>query len=695
MDIICMDRDQAKARIGKLKKLINHHRYLYHVLDRQEISPEALDSLKKELFDLEQQFPEFVSPDSPTQRVGGEPLEKFNKIRHSKPMISLNDAFSREDMESWEKRTAKLLDPGEKARVDFFCEPKLDGLAIELVYQNGILQTGSTRGDGLIGEDITQNLKTIEAIPLQLRDPDDVLDGLREKGLNAVAEKFLQTKRIDIIVRGEVVITRKDFDKINLEQEKKGMPSYANPRNLAAGSLRQLDSRIAAARRLDANVYGIVSAIGQKTHQEEHEILHILGFKTNNKYSRFCEKMEEVFACHDYWQKNRQKIPYEIDGIVARINSNEIFEKLGTAGKAPRGAIAYKFPLKQASTVVENIQVQVGRTGTMTPVAILKPVEAGGVMISRATLHNEDEIKRLGLKIGDTVIVGRAGDVIPQIVKVLPELRSGKERKFEMPKKCPSCGAGLIKPKGEAVWRCPNPECFCRKERYLSYFVSKNAFDMAGLGPKVLEQLLDRGLISDPADLFFLKEGDLEPLERFAEKKANKIIEAIQAKKEITLPKFIFSLGIRNVGEQTSVDLAEAFGSVEKLQSAGIDDLQKIKDVGPVAAKFIREFFQNKKNLKFLDKLKEAGIKINSFKKRNSGQELSGLAFVFTGEMLSLSRSKAKDAARERGGSVSESVSKNTDFVVAGKNPGESKMAKAKKLGTRVIAEEDFLKMIK
>lgn len=690
-----MDRIQARTRIEKLKKLINRHRYLYHVLDKQEISSEALDSLKKELFDLEQKFPEFIFKDSPTQRVGGKPLEKFKKIRHLKPMLSLNDAFLREDMENWAKRAAKLLSPGEATEMDFFCEPKLDGLAIELVYEKGILQTGSTRGDGLEGEDITQNLKTIEAIPLKLRDLAEVVAELKKEGLAASADKFLKEGKINIIARGEVIIKKKDFEKINKEQEKIGMPLYSNPRNLAAGSLRQLDPKITAFRRLDASVYEIASDVMQKTHQEEHKILHILGFKTNNNYSCFCRNMQEVFTDYDYWREHREKIPYEIDGIVVRINSNKIFEKLGAAGKAPRGAIAYKFPLKQAVTVIEDIQVQVGRTGAMTPVAFLKPVEVGGVMVSRATLHNEDEIKRLGLKIGDTVVVGRAGDVIPQIVKVLPELRSGKERLFLMPQKCPSCGTKLDRAKGEIAWRCPNPSCFSRKERYLAYFVSRSAFDIVGLGPKVLEQLLDQGLISDPADLFFLKEGDLLPMERFAEKKARNIIEAIGLKKEISLPKFIFSLGIRNIGEQASIDLAENFGSLEKLQNAKIEDLQKMKDIGPVSAKSVYDFFQNKENLKFLEKLNKAGIKILPHQSKKTNQKLSGLTFVFTGEMLSLSRNEAKEAARSKGAKTTEAVSKNTSFIVAGANPGESKMAKAKKLGTKVIAEEEFLKMIK
>ena len=690
-----MDREKAGARIEKLKKLVDRHRYLYHVLDRQEISPEALDSLKKELFGLEQLFPELISPDSPTQRVGGKPLDKFTKVRHEAPMISLNDAFARDDMEDWLARISKLLSPDDLKKMDFFCEPKLDGLAIELVYRDGALAVGSTRGDGIFGEDITNNLKTIEAIPLRLREIRDVLGDLEKEGLSGAFRKFSKEKKIDVVVRGEVVIAKNDFKKMNKQQEKAGLAMYANPRNLAAGSLRQLDPKVAALRRLDSNIYDITSDAGQNTHEEGHRILHILGFKTNNKYSRFCKNLEEVLGYREHWQKNREKIPFEIDGVVARVNNNAIFEKLGVAGKAPRGAIAYKFPLKQATTIVEDIKVQVGRTGAMTPVAYLKPVEVGGTLVSRATLHNEDEIARLGLKIGDSVVVGRAGDVIPQIVKVLPELRTGKEKRFKMPKNCPACGTELVKVSGEVAWRCPNPDCFSRKERYFAYFVSKNAFDIVGLGPRVLEQLLDQGLISDPADLFGLKEGDLVPLERFAEKKAGKIVEAIQSKKEIALSKFIFSLGIRNVGEQTSIDLANRFGSIGDLEKAEFDELEKVNDVGPVVAGSIREFFQQKSSLNFLSKIEAAGIKILAPKAGRTSSKLAGMTFVFTGEMLSLSRSKAKELAREFGGDVSESVSKNISYVVAGANPGSSKMEKAKKLGTKVIGEEEFLGMIK
>ena len=483
-----MNKNEAQKRIEKLKDLINHHRYLYHVLNKEEISESALDSLKKELFDLEQSFPEFITPDSPTQRVGGKSLNAFKKVEHQETMRSLNDAFSREDMDNWENRNKKLLS-GEK--IEYYCEPKLDGLAIELIYSKGILAIGATRGDGAIGEDVTQNIKTIEAIPLKLRAEKDIINDLKKEGL--------PFKQFDnVVVRGEAIITKKEFDKTNKERVKIDLPPYANPRNLAAGSLRQLDSKITSERNLDADVYDLVTDFGQKTHDEEHRILKALGFKTNNKHNKLCRNMDEVFDFYAYWQKNREKLPYEIDGLVISINSNEIFNKLGVAGKAPRGAIALKFPLKQSTTIVEDIKIQVGRTGAMTPVAVLKPVEINGVVISRATLHNDQEIERLGLKIGDTVVVGRAGDVIPEVIKVFPELRTGKEKNFKMPADCPSCETKLVKPENEIVWRCPNSNCFSRKIGWFKHFVSRSAFSIDGLGPKIIEKFIEEGLLSDP-----------------------------------------------------------------------------------------------------------------------------------------------------------------------------------------------------
>jgi len=684
-----MTKEETRKRIEKLKEIINHHRYLYHVLDRQEISEAALDSLKKELFDLEQEFPEFITSDSPTQRVGGKPLKKFEKVRHPEPMISLNDAFSEKDMEDWLKRISKLLTQEEISEIHFYCEPKLDGLAIELIYENGIFKIGSTRGDGTIGEDVTQNLKTIEAIPLRLRIP----HYFSKEERKLIDQIKWEKSGGRVVARGEAIITKKEFEKVNKEQIKKGLPPYANPRNLAAGSIRQLDPRITAQRRLDSNCYELLTDFGQETHEEKHKILKALGFKTNNKYSKHCRNLNEVSEFHKNTRRLREKFPYEIDGITVIVNDIKIFEKLGVVGKAPRGAIAYKFPLKQATTIVEAISVQVGRTGALTPVAILKPVEVGGVTISRATLHNEDEIKRLGVKIGDTVIIGRAGDVIPDIVKVLPELRTGKEKEFKMPKTCPTCGTKLVKPDIEVVWRCPNPRCFARRRECFYHFVSKSAFDIVGLGPKIIDRLIDEGLVSDSADLFRLKEGDILPLERFAERSAYNLISAIQSKKKISLSRFIYALGIRNVGEETAQDLAEYFGNIENLKKAPIEDLQKIMDVGPVVAKSICDFFQKEKNLEFLEKFKKAGIKM-IVEKKLKHQPLEGKTFVLTGSLELMDREEAKEKIRLLGGEISESVSPKTDYVIVGKEPG-SKFEKAKKFGVKILNEKEFLDFLK
>ena len=679
-----MEKEEVKNRIKKLRKVISHNRYLYHVLDKQEISDSALDSLKKELFDLEQKFPDLITPDSPTQRVGGKPLKKFKKIRHSQKMLSFNDAFSKEDLADWYSRFIKLVPEKQKNKIDYYCELKIDGLAIELIYENGFLKTGSTRGDGNVGEDITENLKTVDAIPLSL----------------PTTHYKLPTQ---LIVRGEVFITRKDFKRINEIQKQKGLPVFANPRNIAAGSIRQLDPKITASRKLDSFAYELLNDFGQQTHEEKHKILKALGFKTN-KNNRYCKSLDEVFQFREHWKKEREKLDYEIDGVVVIINNNEIFEKLGIVGKAPRGAIAYKFPQAQSTTKVLDIKVQVGRTGAMTPVAILEPVQVTGITITRATLHNEDEIKRLGLKIGDTVIVARAGDVIPDIIKVLSELRIGKETNFKMPEKCPSCGTKLVKLEGEVLLRCPNKNCFAQKKRNFYHFVSRIAFNMDGLGPKIIDKLIDFGLVSNPADLFELKTGDILNLESlphgeprralrgFAEKSAENLIKSIQDKKEITLSKFIYALGIRNVGEETAIDLAKHFGNIKKIREAELEDFDKILDIGPVVSKSIYEWFKEKNNLKFLDKL-EKKVKIINPQLKIGSQKLKGKIFVLTGSLETMTRDEARVKIREFGGNVSESVSSKTSYVVAGSEPG-SKADKAKKLGVKILSEKEFLDLI-
>jgi DNA ligase (NAD+) len=687
-----MTKTEAKKRIEKLRELINYHRYLYHVLDREEISQAALDSLKHELFQLEQKYPEFITLDSPTQRVTGKPLAGFKKVKHKIPMLSIEDVFSEEELKDWEDYIKRLTPHHFSQKsgegVEYFAELKIDGFAISLIYENGILKVGSTRGTGRVGEDVTQNLKTIESIPLRLEIHEECLTpGVKQLIKNV--KKFIEKDKIEI--RGEVYMDIKDFERLNKELAKRGEKTFANPRNLAAGSIRQLDPKLAASRPLKFLAYDVITDLCQKKHSQEHQILLALGFKTDK--GRECKNSEEI---KEFWKEvgeKREKLPFQIDGVVVNVNDNEIFQKLGVVGKSPRGVRAFKFSPKQATTIIEKIILQVGRTGAITPVAILKPVEVGGVKISRATLYNEDEIKRLGLKIGDTVIVGRAGDVIPDVIQALPELRTGKEKEFRLPKNCPVCGTTIEKPTGEVVWRCPNPKCPARKREYFYHFVSRGAFDIVGLGPKIIDRLLDEGLISDPADLFLLKEDDVLHLERFAEKSAQNLISAIQSKKKITLFKFIYALGIRNVGEETAQDLSEYFGSIEKLKKATFQELQKIMDIGPVVAKSIYDFFQEKRNLKFIEKLIKVGVRIIEEKKPKQ-QLLKGKIFVLTGSLESLTREEAKERIRFFGGEISESVSKKVDFVIIGKEPG-LKFEKAKELGVKTISEQEFLKLLK
>ena len=678
-----MTKAEAKKRIERLKKVIAHHRYLYHVLDRQEISPDALDSLKHELYLLEQKYPEFITPDSPTQRVGGEPLDKFEKVRHSVPMLSIEDIFSEQELRDWEEYLKRLV-PGEK--IDFFCELKIDGFAITLIYRNGLFVKGATRGDGRIGEDVTQNLKTIESIPLSLFLHHPLPSDMKKVEYNL--KKLI--KKGEIEIRGEVYMEKKDFEKFNQKRKKRGEPAFSNPRNLAAGSIRQLDPKLAASRPLRFLAYDLVTDVGQTTHLQEHRILPVLGFKTDP--GKKCRNIEEII---DFWRtisKKRDTLPFQIDGIVVNVNNNALFQKLGTAGKSPRGVRALKFSPQQATTRILDIKVQVGRTGAVTPVAFLKPTKVGGTTITRATLHNEDQIKRLGVKIGDTVIVERAGDVIPAVVKVLPELREGTEKEFRMPRFCPVCKTRLIKSKNEVVWRCPNPDCPARKREFLHHFVSKKAFNIEGIGPKIINQLLDENLISQPSDLFTLKEGDLLPLERFAEKSAKNIILAINKSKKIPLSRFIYSLGIRHVGEETAITLAHYFGDINKLKKASKEELEKIPDVGPEVSESIYKFFHSKENIELIDNLMKAGIKIIPPKK--FGKKLEGKTFVLTGTLDSFTRAEAEKKIRLLGGHPSTSVSKETDFLVVGKNPG-LKLDKAKELGVKIINEKEFLALIK
>lgn len=696
-----LSKKQAIERVQKLRDSINYHRHLYHVLDKEEISEDALDSLKKELFDLEQKFPELITPDSPTQRIGGQPLKEFPKVAHPKPMISFNDAFDYEDMKAWESRFEKLLS-GSKEH-GYYCELKIDGLAIELTYKEGLFTIGSTRGNGLVGENVTQNLKTVEAIPLHLRDIEEVAGSLKKLGLERLSKNVAAALASTIVIRGEVFQNLADFKKLNKERERKGLKIYANPRNLAAGSIRQLDPRITASRHLDSFAYSLVTDLGQKTHEEEHLILKALGFKTSS-HTKLVKDLKGIQEYRDYWEKNREKLPYEIDGIVVILNNNKAFERLGSVGKSPRAGIAYKFSPKETETVVENITVNVGRTGVLTPLAILRPVQIGGVTVSRATLHNLDEIKRLGVKIGDTVIVGRAGDVIPDIRKVLTELRTGKEKDFKMPAKCPICTSEITKVKNQVAYKCSNKDCPAIKREGLYHAVSRQGFDIDGLGPKIIDQLLDAALIRDMADLFNLQKTDLLNLERFAETSAQNLLDAIQQKKEVSLSRFIYALGIEHVGEETSRLVLRKIQSRIKnkkipplvlweiLSSITLENLQTVGDIGPVVGESIYNWFHNQQNQKLINKFDQYGLTLSNDLSGQS-QKFAGKIFVFTGSMESISRDEAKEIVRNLGGEVSSSISKNVDYVVAGTDPG-SKFKKAKESGVKIISEEEFKKML-
>ncbi len=685
-----MTKEEAKERIAKLRQEINYHRYLYHVLDRQEISDAALDSLKHELAELEEKFPELISPDSPTRRVGGAVLAGFKKVRHSVPLLSLTDAFSEEELKEWEARRQRLL----PAKYDYFAEAKIDGFAISLIYEKGLLKTGATRGNGQVGEDVTENLKTIESLPLRLEEPSAFS---KEKEVREIFSRFPRLKRAlakipeRLEIRGEVYMTKKSFGQINREQQKKRLPLFANPRNIAAGSVRQLDPKITASRKLDFIAYGVVTNSGLETHEEEHALARILGFKTVEP-ATFAKNLAEVNVFFKKVNAIRDKLPFLIDGIVIQVNSRNLFARLGSVGKTPRAAIAYKFPGKEATTVVEDIIVHIGRTGTLTPVAVLKPVAIGGVTVSRATLHNLDEIRRLDVRVGDTVIVQRAGDVIPDILRVLKNLRPTGAKEFQMPRTF--CGQEVVRKKGEVAHRVRQPEkCALVVREKFYHFVSRGAFDLRGIGPKIIDRLIEEGLVETPADLFHLKEGDIKPLERFAEKSAENLVRAIQEKKEIDFPRFIYALGIMHVGEETAIDLAEHFGNLEALKQSSWEELRQIPNIGPVVAKSILEWFQKNGNQEFIKKLLAAGVGIRLQRQTKKAQKLSGFTFVLTGGLESMTRDEAKKQIRSLGGEISGTVSKKTDYVIVGKDPG-SKLAEAKKHGVKTISETEFKKLI-
>lgn len=665
-----MDKTEAEKRALKLKKQLKEIDYAYYVLDKPLVSDAVRDSLKDELENIEKEFPGLITPDSPTQRIEGKALGKFAKYRHKIPKWSFDDMFSFEEIEDFDHRLKKFLGLPPAKDLEYVCELKIDGLNLSFVYEKGLLVRAVTRGDGLVGEVVTHSVKTIGSVPLKLEQP------------------------VDIEVGGEVYMPKGSFEKLNQRQKRKGEDLFANPRNAAAGSVRQLDPQVAAKRDLDTFMWAIYEPEkqGLKTQLEIMEKMKELGFKVNGNY----KKVDNIAGVAKYfaqWQKHREQLPYEIDGIVIKVNGLDYQERLGRTAKHVRWAAAYKFPAEQVTTVVESIDVQVGRTGVLTPVAHLRAVPLAGSIVKRATLHNLDEIERLDVRIGDTVVLQKAGDIIPDIVEVLPKMRTGKERKFHMPAKCPVCGSAVSRPAGEVAYYCTNKGCFAQQLEGLYHFVSRAAFDIVGLGPKIIEQLQREDLIKNAADFFLLKEEDLQPLERFAEKSAKNLIEAIENSKKVTLSKLIYSLGIRHVGEETAIALAEKFGSWEKISQASLDQLQDTEDIGPKVAESIWQWFASKANQKLIDSLIDSGVTIINPAKKAPGK-LKGLIFVLTGELETYSRDEAKEIIRTHGGDVSSSVSKNTDYVLLGENPG-SKYDKAKQLGVKIISEVEFKKMIR
>ncbi len=702
-----MTKNEAKIRLVRLRKEIDQHRYDYHVNDRETISSAALDSLKNELFKLENEYPDLITSDSPTQRVAGKPLDKFTKAVHSRPMTSLFDAFFEEDMLAWEERNSNYLK--KEISVDYYCEFKLDGLAISLRYEKGNLVQGATRGDGQVGEDITNNIKTIESIPLKLRIPTEKelikLNFSREEIkiiLNLIQQGVVG-------VRGEAIMNKNVFKELNRKYKKENKPLLANTRNGAAGSLRQLNAKITAERKLDFYSYDLTigdQAIGELigSRNQADKLVNLLGFKTL-KHNKVCSDLSAVFSYYKQAIKKRDNLSFEVDGVVVKINDLKMWPILGVVGKAPRYMIAYKFPAEQATTKIIDLVWQVGRTGALTPTAILEPVTVGGATISRSTLHNFDEIERLGLKIGDTVIIERSGDVIPKVIKVLENLRAGQEKKIKVPENCPRCEGKVAKIGDEVAYRCLNKNCYAANLRQISHFVSKGAVDLEGLGFKLIEQFMNEGLIKDPADLYSLKKEDLLSLERFAEKKADNVIKMINERRQIELPRFIYALGIRHVGEETAELLSRELeidskkeininSLIKAFQKISMNNLEELEDVGPIVAKSIYEFWHDEHNLKMLNKFADNGVslfRVNDNKKRGS---LNGKIFLLTGTLSSLTRPEAKDRIKNRGGKVKSSISKEIDFVVAGEKPG-SKYDKAKELGVKIITEKEFLELIK
>ena len=659
----------VEKKIESLREKIRHHEYLYYVLDHPEISDAEFDQLMQQLKNLEAEHPGLVTPDSPTQRVGGKPRQGFVKVPHPSPMLSLDNTYNEEELRAWERRVHELSG---RTEVDYVCELKLDGMSLALIYEDGKLVRGITRGDGSIGEDVTLNVRTVRSVPLSIPK-----DKLKKAGIPA-----------DFEVRGELLMPTASFKKINEERERDGLPTFANPRNFTAGTVRQLDSNITAERRLDYFPYILLQ--NGRTYFDHHSktlaALEAAGFKVNPNH-KLVRSMDEVWAFIQRWEEKRDSLPYEIDGIVVKVDRTSLQDELGFTGKAPRWAIAYKYAARGGVTKLEKIRWQTGRTGKLTPVAELVPIPIGGTTVRNATLHNMDEIQRLGVKIGDWVRVERGGDVIPKIVEVDKEHPRGT-KEIEEPEKCSVCGTQVVRPEGEVDYRCVNANCPAKLLGTILHFASRGVMNIDGMGESLVNQLIERGLVKNVADIYDLTKEKLLGLERFADKSAQNILDEIENSKTLPLERVIYGLGIRMVGERTAQFLAEHFGSMEALESAGVEELQDVNEVGPRIAESIVEFFSIAANRKLVGRLREAGLTLTGHKKQR-GTKLAGKTFVLTGTLKHFTRDEAKKMIEDAGGKVTNSVSKKTDYVVAGADAG-SKLDKAKELGVAVIDEKEM-----
>jgi len=668
---IRMDTKQADERVSRLRKELEYHNYRYYVLDDPEISDAEYDALMRELEQLEERYPQFRSLNSPTQRVGAPPLEEFGSVTHTIPMLSLANAMDKQELVEFDQRGKRLL--GTDEQIEYVAEPKLDGVAVELVYERGDLTVGSTRGDGVTGEDVTQNLRTIRTIPLSL------------------IERDISSPEL-VQIRGEVYMEVEDFRQINKKREESGESLFANPRNAAAGSLRQLDPTITAQRPLKIFCYGIGEVKGREF-ESQWEVLYTIpkwGFRVN-PLVQICENTQAVIGYYHKISELREELPYELDGVVVKVNSFALQRRLGEVSRSPRWAVAYKFPAKQETTKILNIKVQVGRTGALTPVAEMLPVRIGGVEVQRATLHNQDEIDKKDIRIGDVVVVQRAGDVIPEVVKAIPSRRTGAEKTFTMPQTCPICGAQVVRLTGEAIHRCIGLSCPAQLKGRIKHFSSKRAMDIDGLGTKLIDQLVDKGLVKDIADLYYLTKDDIAGLERMADKSAENLLQALERSKQPSVARFVYALGIRLVGEHIAQVVAQKLKSLARFFTVTEEELLGIPEIGPELAQSVARFFSDTRNCQVIERLQNAGVTVQESKEEAG--PLTGKIFLFTGGLESMPRDEAKDLVEELGAKVTSSVGTRVDYVVVGKDPG-SKYEKAKELGLTVIDEGAFRRLM-